>query len=104
MTQANYKTISPYASTAQVNNYLPYLDFWDSRVNIIPNPNDTYYIVTKNYEHRPDLLSYDLYGTTGYWWVFALRNPDVIQDPVYDLVPGIQIYVPQKASLPVNGY
>jgi len=102
--QAAYNSTSPYTSTNQIYNHLPYLDFWDSSVTIPPNAYDTLYTVSKNYEHRPDLLSFDLYGTTGYWWVFSLRNPDVIQDPIYDLIAGINIYLPQKSNLPVNGY
>ena len=104
MTQAIYSPSSPYASTPQVNNHIPYLDFWDPQVVIAPTANDTYFTVTKNYEHRPDLLSNDLYGTTGYWWIFAVRNPDVIQDPIYDLTSGITILIPPKSVLPVNGY
>lgn len=104
MTQSTYNPTSLYASTPQVYNYLPYLDFWNSQVAIIPNENDTFFIVSKNYQYRPDLLSYDLYGTTGYWWVFALRNPDVLLDPIYDLVAGINIYLPPQSTLPVSGY
>ena len=29
------------------------------------------------------------------WWVFAQRNMDVIQDPVYDMEPGIEIFIPK---------
>ena len=104
MTQATYNPTSPYSSTIQTYNHLPYLDFWDNRVMITASVNDTYFTVTKNYENRPDLLSNDLYGTTGYWWIFAVRNPDVIQDPIYDLTSGITILIPPKSVLPVNGY
>jgi hypothetical protein len=103
MTQAFYKGTSPYYTTPQINNYLPYLDFWNTPV-ITPDQNDTLFTVTAGYQHRPDLLSYDIYGTTGYWWVFAIRNPDVIQDPIYDLVTGLNIYLPVKTNLPSGGY
>jgi hypothetical protein len=49
--------------------------------------------------HRPDLLANDLYQNSELWWVFAVRNPDVIKDPVYDFVPGQQIYIPQLPFL-----
>jgi len=33
------------------------------------------------------------------WWVFAIRNPNVIQDPIFDFQPGVIIYIPQKTNL-----
>jgi hypothetical protein len=51
------------------------------------------------YNLRPDSLSYDLYGTSQLYWVFMLRNPDVIQDPIWDFISGINIYVPAQSSL-----
>jgi hypothetical protein len=44
------------------------------------------------YNLRPDLLSFDLYGVVDYRWTFILLNPDLIVDPIYDFVTGIQIY------------
>ena len=61
--------------------------------------NDVLYTITPPYTHRPDLLAYDLYGTKNFWWVFAQRNPDVIKDPIYDFIPGVQIYLPQGKYL-----
>jgi hypothetical protein len=40
-----------------------------------------------------------LYGTSKLWWVFAQRNLDVIQDPVFDFIAGTQIFVPKKSGL-----
>jgi len=102
MTQVYYSGTSPYATTAQIYNYLPYLDFWTPQ-GVLPTPNDTLFTVTATYQHRPDLLSYDTYGTTGYWWVFAARNPDTIKDPIYDLISGVNIYLPAKSGLPNTG-
>jgi hypothetical protein len=31
--------------------------------------------------------------------VFAQRNMDVLIDPVYDLIPGTQIYIPKGPQL-----
>jgi hypothetical protein len=49
--------------------------------------------------HRPDLLAYDIYGDSQLWWVFAVRNKDVLKDPIYDFVPGQTIYLPQLADI-----
>ena len=57
------------------------------------------YTIEPQYLHRPDLLSYDMYGDNRLWWVFAQRNLDVIEDPVYDMVPGTQIYLPDAKKI-----
>ena len=93
---AFYSNSSPYANTQLVDNQ--YLD----RLNIRPIPasaDDILYTVEPQYNHRPDLLAYDLYGNEKLWWVFAQRNMEIIKDPVFDLVSGIEIYVPQGPSL-----
>lgn len=92
---AQYSTSSPYYFTPQ-NSY--YLGSWIAP-GIGPSATDEYVTVSQRYLHRPDLLSYDLYGSPRLWWVFALLNPDSIRDPVYDMVPGIQLRVPSAVSL-----
>ena len=99
MTQVRYDLTSPYGLTTQTTQTLQYLDFWNAPY-VQSSLNDTLYRLEQKYKHRPDLLSYDMYKTTGYWWVFAIRNPDIIQDPIYDFVPGIVIYLPIQQSLP----
>jgi hypothetical protein len=63
------------------------------------DPKDVQYQIDVIYKQRPDLLAYDLYGDPKLWWVFAIRNPNVIQDPIYDFEPGVTIYIPQKQNL-----
>jgi hypothetical protein len=65
---------------------------------------DTDQIITlgTKYVNRPDLLSFDLYGTSGYWWIFSVRNPDQIKDPIYDMQAGMTIYAPSKNDLPIG--
>jgi hypothetical protein len=60
---------------------------------------DISYTIENQYEHRPDLLSYDLYGTPKLWWVFVQRNMEVIKDPIYDFKPGTTIRLPKKSNL-----
>lgn len=91
----SYSKTSPYANT---NFYGFFLDV--ANIPKIPmDPSDVQYQIDAIYKNRPDLLAYDLYGDQKLWWVFAVRNPDVIQDPVYDFVPGVTITVPQKKNL-----
>ena len=60
---------------------------------------DFKYVIENHYRHRPDLLSYDLYGTPKLWWVFVQRNMSVLRDPIYDFEAGVTIYVPKKSNL-----
>jgi hypothetical protein len=92
---ANYNATSPYFKTSQDNGYL---DTW-SYVDLPVFVDDILFEVTSNYEYRPDLLAYDLYGDVNLWWVFAVRNKSVIKDPVYDLEAGIQIYLPKMSTI-----
>lgn len=55
---------------------------------------DDILIIPPAYDQRPDLLSNARYGTPRLWWVFAVRNPDLINDPIQDFVAGLEIYVP----------
>jgi len=91
-----YDAASPYSNTPVVNNQ--YLDILEIR-SIPAEDDDILYTVETQYTYRPDLLAYDLYGTTKLWWVFAQRNLDILKDPVYDMLPGIQIYLPKGNSL-----
>ncbi len=58
------------------------------------NDYDKIIIIPPQYDQRPDLLSQAEYGTPRLWWVFSVRNPDLIIDPIQDFVAGLQIYVP----------
>lgn len=90
MARQEYRASSPWAKTPQTSWYL-------GRLNLRRIPadgTDRAISVDSKYVERPDLLSYDLYGTTDYWWIFAVRNPNVIEDPIFDLQAGIEIFVP----------
>ena len=54
--------------------------------------------IEPKYHNRPDLMSYDLYGTPDYWWIFAIINRSVIKDPLFDFTSGLQIYVPKTIA------
>jgi hypothetical protein len=90
-----YAKASPYHGTAMWGQYL---DVWSAR-SIPPAVTDALYQIDPVYKFRPDLLAYDTYQNSDLWWTFAVRNPDVIRDPVFDFQPGKIIYVPTLATL-----
>jgi hypothetical protein len=92
---ANYPSTSPYATTYQ-NSW--YIDLYKHRP--VPAHNaDRVITIAEKYNRRPDLLSYDLYGSPQYWWVFLVRNMNVIRDPVWDFETGKKIFVPSVDHL-----
>lgn len=92
---AQYASTSPWFGTPIKNDYLDILEMR----KIEAEPDDFRYVLEPQYTHRPDLLSFDLYGTPKLWWVFIQRNMDRIQDPIFDFVPGLEFYIPKKSSL-----
>jgi hypothetical protein len=95
MASVTYSKTSPYANTEKFAFYLDVA----SIPNIPYDPSDVQYQIDAIYQHRPDLLAYDVYGDAGLWWVFSARNPNTLQDPVFDFLPGAIIYVPKKDVL-----
>ena len=95
MARVQYKKSSPYANTDQASWYLAALTY-----RPIPRATtDKFIVVQGKYDKRPDLLSYDLYGTPDYWWTFMILNPDVLKDPVFDFNAGVQIYTAARDRL-----
>jgi len=64
---------------------------------------DEQYVIDPAYDERPDLLANQLYNNSRLWWVFALRNPDVIKDPIRDFKSGTEIYLPSAGSISALG-
>jgi len=95
MATASYSPTSPYAETTFFNKFL---DIWTPR-EIPFELDDPLYELQAVYKWRPDLLSFDLYQTPRLWWVFAVRNPNTLKDPVFSMVPGVKIYLPNKDKL-----
>lgn len=92
---ARYAQTSPYATTPVVSGFLEILELRSFR----KLPDDVVYQIDQVYEYRPDLLAYDLYGDSGLWWVFRVRNPNVLDDPIFDFRAGVPIYIPKKTTL-----
>jgi len=96
MATVQYKKSSPWANTT----FAASGHLGQFQIRTIPaDDDDVLYELEPQYIYRPDLLSYDIYGTPKLWWVFAQRNMDVLQDPIFDFVPGVQIFLPKKDNL-----
>ncbi len=90
MTIINYPSSSPYSATPQTNFGIGLFVFKP----IAPDSGDTPFPLTLKYQYRPDKLSYDLYGTPNYWWVFAARNPKLRAQIIFGFTAGTTIIVP----------
>jgi hypothetical protein len=92
---AQYKDTSPWSITPITRNYLDIL----SIRTVSAESDDFLYTIQPQYNLRPDLLAFDLYGDPALWWVFTQRNMDIIQDPIFDFTAGTKIYIPKNSSL-----
>lgn len=94
-TTTEYSKTSPYYNTPFTGGFLDI-----ANIPTIPKlAGDVIIEINKTYQYRPDLLAFDLYGDPSLWWVFAVRNPNVINDPVFDMRVGKRIAVPKKETL-----
>ena len=92
---ATYSATSPWYDTPR---YSTYLDIWVPRP--VPAASDDFqYTIQPQYNYRPDLLAYDIYGSAKLWWVFMQRNIDIISDPIYDFRSGVTIALPKRSQL-----
>lgn len=92
---SDYSTTSPYFTTEKFGNFL---DIYQHR-SIPKNKNDRIFKINQIYHHRPDLLAFDLYKKSNLWWIFAVRNMEILQDPIFDFRSGVSIYIPDVSSL-----
>lgn len=96
VSKVEYQSTSPYYNTPITQG--GYLEV--ANLPTIPKlAGDVIVQINKTYQYRPDLLAFDLYGDPRLWWVFAMRNPNVINDPVFDMRIGKRIAVPKKETL-----
>ena len=95
MPQTKYNLHSPYYHT-EIRDF--YLDAW-TPIEIEPDSSDRLIKIHTKYIERPDLMAYDLYGSPELWWVFAVRNKDVLVDPIGDFQEGVEIYIPDPSRI-----
>ena len=90
-----YTQDSPYANTEMHGEYLDIMAFR----TIPPKDDDVVFTISMTYKYRPDLLAGDLYNNTNLWWVFQMRNPNTLVDPIYDFDVGLKIYIPKQETI-----
>jgi hypothetical protein len=89
-----------YSATPMTDFYLDIAKL-PTAEELIKNKTTEIIVVDPKFEHRPDLLSYDLYGNSSYWWVIALLNRTQLEDPLRDLKAGMMLRVLPKSA--ING-
>ncbi len=90
---ANFRTNSRYTNGIITTNRTnkPFLVLRKS-VKLEEDSTDTVILVTQEYEKRPDLLSYNIYGVPELWWVIYEFNN--IRDPFFELKSGQILRIP----------
>lgn len=96
--KTSYRKTSAYFAT---NLYGKFLDVMTPRT-ITAYGDDVEMTISQAYEYRPDLLAYDLYGDANLWWVFAMRNPNVLKNPIADFFAGQIILLPKQETLKID--
>lgn len=86
---ANYNRYSPYNKTPQtwfLGQYQP--------IKIPPSDDDEFLIIPQKYHERPWMLAKEKYNNERLYYIFAITNMDLIQDPLYDFKAGTEIRIP----------
>ncbi len=88
----SYKRTSHLRATPVVNGFT---QLWEPP--IVPDfTRAKEFTINQKYNKRPDLLAYDLYGESRFWWVFAIYNKNDLVDPINDFVTGTRIWIPDR--------
>ncbi|SOK58512.1 hypothetical protein [Yersinia phage fHe-Yen9-04] len=97
---SKYSQYSPYAKTTQTW-YLEY----NLPAPLYPADSDIEYTIPNQYDEQPWRLAKNLYGNERLYYVFALLNPNLLVDPIYDFKSGTTILIPtlQRVQNWLNG-
>ncbi len=79
-----------YKKTNVQNNILQYANLPVLELSA----DDEYWTIEPKYHQRPDKLAHELYGSESLYYVFLLANIDLMDDPVFDFIEGMEIRVP----------
>lgn len=104
----NYLEPRQYSYVSRYKNYRRIKDSEENSIflesinqdTIEENDSDLYITVDNISTNRLDILAYNYYGYSTYWWVIALANN--IIDP-FDIPLGTVLRIPPLSSLYVNG-
>jgi len=88
---SQYTKQSPYSKSVITGDYLNLM----TPRTVVNDPSDEIYVITSEYNMRPDLLAYKLYGNSRYWRLFSMRNKDTLIDPIQDFKTGTTIRIPK---------
>ena len=64
----------------------------------IPLSIDDIYAITIDGD-RLDLIANQFYNDVDLWWIISTANPDIIRRDSFNLRPGLQIRIPDPASV-----
>lgn len=73
------------------NKYITFTTYKKSKNN--STDNKRYMVISKNFEYRPDLVSFEAYGVVDFWWrIMEFNN---IKD-IFDFKAGLNITIPEQ--------
>jgi hypothetical protein len=90
--------LNQYSDTRITDFYLNLAKF-PTADDLLAGKTAQFITVEPKFEHRPDLLSHSIYGTSAYWWVIALLNRNQLQDPIRDLKTGMVLRVLSSSDI-----
>lgn len=87
---------SRYVQGGLTDRYANRLGWWEPR-NFTFDDDDIRFIISKNTEARPDLISFEAYGKAMFYWVVLQYNN--IVDVEEELKAGMEIRLPKYSRL-----
>ena len=90
------KTNSRYTRGGTSDVYNTRVGWWE-RAILPHDPSDVFFDVDNKTQHRPDLISYQMYGTSSYAWMVLQFNN--IVDINEELVQGTVLKLPTPSRL-----
>lgn len=91
----DYHKYSPFKNAEQGTWYLGY----NIPKHMKPSSDDDIYTIEGKYNEQPWRLAKALYGDERLYYIFAILNPDLLVDPVYDFKTGITIRIPSVSRV-----